>query len=50
MHCANSFYSSKNVSTSLIAEVLSPGKLGEYPEWMPATLLTQKTNDFDSVM
>ena len=49
MHCANSF-SSKNGSTSLVAGVLSPGKLSEYPEWMPTMLLTQKISGFDSVM
>ena len=49
MHCANSF-SSKNGSTSLFAGVLSLGKLSEYPEWMPTTLLTQKISSFDSVM
>ena len=49
MHCANSF-SSKNGSTSFVAGVLSLGKLSEYPEWMPTTLLTQKISGFDSVM
>ena len=43
MHCANSF-------SSLVAGVLSLGKLSEYPQWMPTTLLTQKISGFDSVM